>query len=188
MDAFFSRNVFITFVATSISVVLCTLGFAPSSVPVHSIATMWPGTITQAVVGILFGGWGVVITVLSGIIVDIINVGKMHVILGFIPSDFVQAFIPALYYRRFVHKYGWNSQKIFSFKPFLIYAVVLPNVIGALLGATVILHTEQIPFWHSVMRWLIANIPLAVILAWPLLKTLGPVFVEEKWVVTGWWR
>ena len=155
--------------------------------PVNSIATIWPGTITQAVASILFGGWGVVITVLSGIVVDIINVGKIHVIFGFIPSDFVQSFIPALYYRRLICKHGWN-EKVFGFKPFLIYAVMFPNIVGSLLASSVIFYAEGISFWYSVMRWLIANIPLAVILAWPLFKTLGPVLVEEKWVVTGWWK
>ena len=181
------RNILITLIITTISVVLCTLGFKTALQPIDSIAIIWPGAILHAITPILFGGWGVVATVLSGIIVDIINVGKFHAVVGYIIPDFLQAFIPALYYRYLIRKYDW-TQPVFCFKPFLIYSVLLPNLAGAMSG-TIILHSStEVSLLTPFIRWLLANIPIALILGWPLFHFLGPTMAEEGWTVKNWWR
>lgn len=181
------RNVIITLVMITISVILCTLGFNTASKPIDSIAVIWPGALLHSVSTILFGGWGVLATVLAAIIADIINVGTLHAVLGYMVPDFIQAIIPAIYYRRLIKKYGCGKE-IFSFWPFLVYAVIFSNVAGAIVGP-LILHTwSESNWWHAMIRWLIANIPIAILLGWPLLRYLGPTMAEEGWVVSGWWK
>lgn len=90
MDKSIKRNILITLVMITISVVLCTLGFNTASKPIDSIAVIWPGAILQSVGTILFGGWGVVATVISGIIANWINVGTFHVSFGYSLPNFLQ--------------------------------------------------------------------------------------------------
>ena len=184
-----AKTIFIVcIVSIIISVILCTLGFSPTSVPIDSVATMWPGAITQAITAILFGGWGIVITVLSGVFVDIINVGDPHITFGFMLPDFIQAFIPALYYPTLFKKLSEDDSVDFRFGPYLFYAVLLPNILGAMV-ATFILHQKTGVSMNMVFaRWLIANIPIAILFGWPLVRFLGPVMVEEKLFVKGWWK
>lgn len=183
------RNLSVTSIAILIWVILCTLGFNPANEPIDGIAVIWPGAILHAVGAILLGGWGIVATVLAAVIVDIIKVGTPHVVLGFIIPDFIQAFIPAWYYRRRIAQHGWGRDT-FAFTPFLIYAVLLPNIAGAFIG-TLIFHMGSAPvtsLWFPFVRWLVANIPVALLLGWPLLKCLGPVMADEGLTVKGWWR
>lgn len=181
------RNILITAVMITISVSLCTLGFTPSAQPLDSIAVIWPGTLLHSVSTILFGGWGVLATVLAAVIADIINVGTLHATLGYIVPDFLQAIIPAAYYRHVIKKYGWGKE-VLSFGPFLLYAVILSNVVGAITGPLILHAWSESNLWHAMLRWLIANIPIAVLLGWPLLRYLGPTLAEEGWIVKGWWQ
>lgn len=181
------RNILITIVMTAISVILCTLGFNTAAQPIDSIAVVWPGAILHGVGTILFGGWGIIATVLSSVIVDMINVGTLHATLGYIVPDFFQALIPAFCYRLLIKKYGWGKE-VFSFWPFLVYAVILSNVAGAIVGPLILYAWSESNLWHAIIRWLIANIPVALFLGWPLLRYLGPTMAEEGWVVSGWWK
>ncbi|PIR26721.1 MAG: hypothetical protein COX62_03245 [Deltaproteobacteria bacterium CG_4_10_14_0_2_um_filter_43_8] len=183
----FKQNFLITLTTIGISVILCTLGFEPNSVPPDGIATIWPGAITQVIAGILFGAWGVIATVSAGVIVDIINVNDLYIVFGFIIPAFIQSFIPAFYYRLLIKRYGWND-KIFRFTPFLIYGVIIPNVIGALIAAFLLSSHTNTSFYFAFARWTIANIPIALVLGWPLFKIFGKVMADEGCVVSGWWK
>lgn|SRR3989338_8997889 len=103
-----AKNILICLIATFISVVLCTLGFRISSIPIANIATIWPAAITQSVVSALFGGWGVLATVLGGIVEGTLNGKHTWVVIGFIFPNFVQSFIPAFYYRRVIRRRTWG--------------------------------------------------------------------------------
>lgn len=175
--------------AISIGVALCTLGFNPASEPIDSIAVIWPGTLLHSVGAILFGGWGVVATVLSAIIVDMIKVGTVHVVVGYTIPDFLQSFIPAFYYRRLIKTHGWSAPT-FRFMPYFIVSVLLSNIIGAISGALIFnLGTDGLEsLWFPMTRWFIANAPIALILGWPLFRCLGPIMAEEGLTVNGWWK
>lgn len=181
------RNFIITGIMIVISVILCTLGFNTASQPIDSIAVIWPGAILHSVGTILFGGWGVVATVLAAIIADIINVGTIHATIGYIIPDLLQALIPAAYYRVLIKKYGWGKE-VFSFKPFILYAVVLPNFVGAVVGPLILHSWSEFDLWHAIIRCFLANVPIATVLGWPLLHYLGPTMAEEGLVVKGWWQ
>jgi len=181
------RNILITIVMITISVILCTLGFKTALQPIDSVAIIWPGAILHAIAPILFGAWGIIATVLAGIIVDFINVGTFHAVAGYAFPDFLQAFIPALYYRKLIRQYGWTN-KTFQFFPFLIYGVLLSNIAGAISGTFILHSSTDAPLWTPFFRWLIANVPIAVILGWPLFHYLGPTMAEEGLAIKGWWR
>lgn len=183
------RNFQISLLAAGITIILCTLGFNPATQPIDSIAIIWPGAILHGVGGVLFGGWGVFATVLSGIVVDYINVGTPVATYGYILPNFLQALIPAIYYRRAIAQYGW-SPKIFSLGRYLLVGVLAANLVGALCGSIVfhIVLQRDGSFWLPFTRWLLANIPVAALLGWPLLRSLGPTLADEGLTVSGWWR
>lgn len=170
-----------------ISVVLCTLGYSSLKSAGGTIANVWPGAIFQAVSAIALGGWGVLATIIAGAITNAINGKGLLVVLAVTPANFLQALIPAYYYRSRLKCGGWSPQLI-NFKSFLMYAVVLPNVMGGILGAFAIHSIMEAPFWAMYFKWLAANIPIAMLLGWPLFKLLVPCLVEEGWIVRGWWR
>lgn len=172
---------------TTISVILCTLGFTPASQPIDSIAVIWPGSLLHSVGTILFGGWGIIATILAAIIADVVNVGTLHATLGYIVPDFLQALIPAIYYRHVIKKHGWGPQ-VYKFWPFFFYAVLLSNIVGAIAGTLILYSWSQTHLWLPFVRWLIANIPISLFLGYPLLRFLGPTIAEEGWVVKGWWK
>ncbi|PIR20272.1 MAG: hypothetical protein COV45_06890 [Deltaproteobacteria bacterium CG11_big_fil_rev_8_21_14_0_20_47_16] len=183
------QNIVVTAIVTTIWVILCTLGFNPANEPIDSIAVIWPGAILHGVGAILLGGWGIVATVLSAVIVDVIKVGSLHIILGFSIPDLIQALIPAWYYRNQIKRFGWGPE-VFSFKSYLLFATLIPNIVGAII-ATIIFHPSNQPIeqmWFPFLRWLVANIPISLILGWPLLKCLGPIMAEEGLTVNGWWQ
>lgn len=181
------RNILITLVMVTISVILCTLGFNTASQPIDSIAVVWPGAILHAVGTILFGGWGVIATVMAGMIANIINVGTSYAIFAYTLPNFLQSIIPAACYRLHIKKHGLNKNT-FKFSTYLIFASLLPNLIGAISGTIILSLSRDVDPLFSIARWLIANIPISIILGWPLLHFLGPTLAEEKLVVKGWWR
>lgn len=189
MSTSLQKNLTITCIAILIGVVLCTLGFNPTSEPIDSIAVIWPGTLLQTFCAILFGGWGVIATVLSAIIVDIIKVGSVKIVIGYSIPDFLQSVIPALYYRRLIKVHGWNAQT-FRFLPYFVVCVLLSNIVGAISGALIFNFgpNNLESLWFPMTRWFIANAPIALILGWPLFRCLGPVMAEEGLTVNGWWR
>jgi tellurite methyltransferase len=171
----------------ALSVLLCTLGYSSLNSVSGSIANVWPGAIFQVVSAAALGGWGVVATIISAIITNAINVKTMYAILAFIPANFVQSFIPAYYYRRILKKGGWSS-RTFRFLPFLIYGVLIPNILGSFLGGAAVHMFAGAPYVHVCAKWFIANVPIAIILGWPLFRYVIPALVDEGWTVKGWWR
>ncbi|GEM_PF-3949006 len=183
------RNLSITLIATTISVVLCTLGFNPETQPLDSIAVIWPGAILQAFAGALFGGWGVVATVLAGLVADILLAGTVHASIGYILPDLLQALIPAWYYRHRIAQYGWTAPT-FHFWPFFIFSILISNIVGAVTATCIFQFylSHEFHFWFPLMRWLVANIPIALLLGWPLFRYLGPTLAQEGLVMRGWWQ
>ena len=182
------RNLCLTFSTVALSTLLCTLGYNSLNAVEGSIANVWPGAIFQVVSAIAFGAWGIVATLVAGIITNLINVKSFYFVFAFTPANFVQSFIPAYYYRKHLAKAGWRKSS-FAFLPFLIFGVLLPNIFGASLGAFALsFHSENISYAHFFWKWLIANVPIALLLGWPLFYFVIPSFIEEGWTVKGWWK
>lgn len=172
---------------TTISVILCTLGFNTATQPIDSIAVVWPGAILHAVGTILFGGWGVIATVAAGVIANMINVGNFYATIAYTLPNFLQSIIPAAYYRHHIKKFGFEKNT-FKFSTYFIFASVLPNLVGAICGTIILSASKDVDPFFSIARWLVANIPISLILGWPLLYFLGPTLAEEKLAIKGWWK
>lgn len=183
------QNLIITCIVTLIGVVLCTLGFNPANEPIDSLAVIWPGTLLHTVGAILFGGWGVLATVLSAIIVNALKTGEPYAVYGYIIPGLIQPLIPAIYYRRVIKLHGWDTHT-FRFLPYFFVCVVCSNLAGAVTGAFIFNLGQEGPVstWLPMARWFIANAPIALILGWPLFRCLGPAMAEEGLTVNGWWR
>jgi tellurite methyltransferase len=153
-----------------------------------SIAAMWPAAIYQHILAIAYGGWGILAVVFSGVVTNAINIGSAVSMVGFIPANFIQSFIPGYYYRKIQKSGGWNKDK-FSFIRFFGMAVLVPNTLGALWGAAVLVNTGvSQDYWGSFLNWTLANIPIATALGWPLFVTLFKELVQEGFVFNGWWK
>lgn len=181
------RSAVLSLGVVALSVILCTLGYSSLNTVSGSIANVWPGAIFQVVSAASLGGWGLLSTLVAGIITNAINVKTLYAILAFIPANFIQSFIPAYYYRRVLRRGGWNS-RIFRFFPFMWYGVIIPNLLGSLLGAGAVCWFGGAPYWQVFLKWFVANVPIAIILGWPLFRFVIPTLVEEGWTVKGWWR
>lgn len=169
--------------------ILCTLGFNSVAMPVETIAIIWPGAILHSVGAILFGFWGIIATITVGLIVNGIITHNLYITLAFILPNFIQSFIPAWSYRQIINKYGW-SERTFDFFPFLLFGALLPNMVGAVFG-TLLLQLDvarNLPYSFSFLRWLIANVPITLLLGYPLFRCLGPIMAEEGMAVKGWWK
>lgn len=168
-----------------LSILLCTLGY--HSLNMKGIADIWPGAIFQALAGAVFGGWGILATILASTITNLINVKTFYSVICFIPANFIQSFIPALYYRRALKSGGWNAGH-FQFHKFAIFAVIIPNLIGGIFGGLAVSFFTDVPFYSTYLKWISANIPISLLLGWPLFMTLTPQLVEEGWIIKGWWK
>ena len=181
------RNAVLALCAVAISVLLCTLGYSSLNTVTGSIANVWPGAIFQVVSAAALGGWGILATIVSGLITNAINVKSLYAVLVFIPENFIQSFIPAYSYRKILQSGGWNS-KAFCFLPFVLFGVLIPNVFGAAIGAAGVHVWKDAPYMQVFIKWLVANVPIAILLGWPLFRTLVPQLVDEGWTVKGWWK
>ena len=170
-----------------LSVILCTLGYSALNSVEGSIANVWPGAIFQAISAAALGGLGILATIVAGIITNSINVKTLYSIFALIPANFIQSFIPAYYYRHQLKSGGWNKC-VFGFIPFLFYGVLIPNIFGATLGAAAVSTFGGAPYFPLFIKWLVANIPIAILLGWPLFKFLVPTLVDEGWAIKGWWK
>lgn len=169
----------------TLCVLLCTLGY--HSLNMKGIADIWPGAIFQALFGSLFGGWGVLATLCASTITNAINVKTIYSVLGFIPANFIQSFIPAYYYRKLLKNGGWKKSDL-KFTHFALFAVIIPNLIGGILGSIAISHSTNLSLSSTYIKWITANIPISILLGWPLFRMLTPQLIEEGWIIKGWWK
>jgi tellurite methyltransferase len=184
-DVFNTCPIGLMVIFIALATVTCTLGYEAN----HGgqIAKVWPAAVFQAFVSVFLGGYGVLATILSGVLTNLISFKSVYPVFALIPANFAQAFIPAWYYRRRLKKGGWNKQNL-KVIPFLVMGILVPNVAGALLGASVSDSHSYQEFMAATVRWALANIPIAVLLGVPLFVMAGPSFIRSGWSIKGWWQ
>lgn len=183
----FWPSLFVVMGITLLSIVLCTLGYPSLTARAGAIASVWPGAIFQGILSVAFGGWGVLAIIFGGMVTVAINAHSWWGVLSLIPANFLQALIPAYYYRRVLKKGGWN-RRVLRFLPFALFAVVIPNIVGAAAGALAFHLHSGAPYAALFWKWIAANIPIALALGWPLFRYGVPSLVDEGWTIKGWWK
>lgn len=153
----------------------------PLGIGVEGLTAFWPGMAVQVLGGIWFGVWGVIAGMIFPIFSNAIIGGSWLSIIGFIPSNFVQAFLPAWLYRRF--KLRLPPRDLKDYLIFIFGATLLPAILGALLSALPVyltpLHKEiTFKLWPVMINWTIGNTLPAVIFGLPLLIVLSPLLIK----------
>jgi hypothetical protein len=177
------RTAMIAIVITCLNVVLCMLGY--TKIGGYSIATLWPGTIFQVITSIAFGAWGIVISIVSGVVADGIKYSATPNIF-FVLADFFQSFLPALYFRHLLTTGAWRKE-IMGFFRFACIGVVIPHAIGGLIaGASISMNSNKYLLEAS-FDWFWSGVPIGLLIGWPLFRVLMPQLIREGWTIKGWW-
>ena len=177
------RLAMIALVMTCLNSVLCMLGY--TKIGGYSIATLWPGTIFQAITSIAFGGWGILISIVSGIVADAIKYSSTPNIF-FIFADFFQSFLPALYFRRLLATGAWRTE-IMGFFRFAFMGVIVPRAVGGMIAGVSIAMGSNKYLWEASFDWFWSGVPIGLLIGWPLFRVLMPQLVREGWTIKGWW-
>lgn len=157
------------------------------SVPLGlGISSVWPAMTIQCLGGIWFGGWGVIAGTVFPIFSNMMIVGSP---VEFTPSNFLQSFIPAWYFRRFRRDPCLRSWG--DLHGFVLVGAILPPLCGALLGNW-ILYAEGRETWEGlwwgVIRWVPGNLGPCLTFGIPLLKVLSPIITKSNFFCKTMWK
>jgi hypothetical protein len=134
--------------------------------------------------GIWFGGWGLIIGYIGTFVGAGLLVGTPLLInIPFSFVDWIQFGLPFLAYRllarRFgLHPLGKDVYTVKGFLFFLVFAVIVPNGLGALYGISILQAGGLVPpeaFGPAVVGWWVGNMIVSAIIAPILLTTVTPI-------------
>jgi integral membrane sensor domain MASE1 len=171
-------------VAAGVYTILSWLGVIALPVGIVSVSSLFVAIGFGIPFAIWFGGWGLVIGYIGSFIGAGILAGTPVLLtIPFALVDCIQFGIPLLAYRtlaaRFgLHPLGKDVYTVKGFLFFLVFAVILPNGLGALYGLGVLYLGGLVPgdaFWLGVIAWWIGNMIVTIIIAPILLRVLTPV-------------
>jgi len=148
----------------------------------------WTGIAVQQVGGIWFGGWGVLAGAIFPFFSNAIAGTPFYVLLGYVPANAVQAFLPAWAFRRFKADPRLKSGRDYLI---LFLSMLVANAFGALWSPLVVLRgfglltTESLPLF--VWGWFGGNMIAGIVFNFILLKALSPVVIRTPAFVKRWW-
>jgi signal transduction histidine kinase len=183
-----NRQRVVTFLLLCLAgVVIGTLG--TWSVPLgHGYSALWPALVVQVAGGIWFGTIGI----LAGTVFPIFSNALAHVgpvgILGYIPANLAQSFIPAWAFRNYKMDPAIPGRKGILF--YMLWGAVIPSLVGAILGsAAVVLMGEATvsEYPRLIWLWALGHIVVSPIVGIPALRVFTPLWRDLGVLVTGWW-
>ncbi len=183
------KPIIITLVLIGAGILLGTLG--TFSLPIgRGISQFWPGIVVQVEGGIWFGAWGGLISAVTfPIFTNLLTGGTVSNVLGFIPANCAQGMVPCWAYRHFGVSPEAPGRRGFLF--YVCWAAVLPSLAGALLGVGALAAFGEVrsgtDFWYLTWNWALANSLGSIVLGWPMLKVLTPIWREAGLLVQGYW-
>ena len=183
----FRRHLWTTLVLVILGTSLATLG--SFSLPIgHGISGFWPAILVQVLGGIWFGGWGGAAGTIFPVFSNILIAGHPAYVLGFIPANMFQSFLPAWAFRRFridPEIPGWRGAI-----GFLLAGALIPCVLGGLAGAAALVLFGGVPATEYVsiaLHWMLPNLLFAAVAGYPTLRVLTPLWRENGLIVSGYW-
>jgi len=112
--------------------ILSTLGLI--SFPVyHNVNYFWPAAVVQAVGAILFGWTGIIAGTLFPIFSNLATDKSLVSVILFIPSNFVQCFLPYFLYNRLTN-HRLSIATVRDGALFTVFAAVVPQLCGGSLA------------------------------------------------------
>jgi hypothetical protein len=171
-------------VAAGVYTILSWLGVIALPIGIVSVSALFVAIGFGIPFAIWFGGWGLVIGYIGSFIGAGILAGTPVLLtIPFAFVDWIQFGIPLVAYRVLASKLGLHplgkdvyTPKGFLF--FLVFAVIVPNGLGALYGLWILFLGGLVPadaFWPGVSAWWIGNMIVTIIIAPILLRVLTPV-------------
>lgn len=172
---------------TGIGIVVGTLGSL--AVPIGFVSAFWPGQAVQSIGSIWFGAWGAIASGLFPLISNAMSgSAPLPVSLAYLPGNILQGLIAGWAFRQFLADPRLESGRDWGI--WLFYGAILPNIIGAAWGSTVLRMFDMItPAAHLITfaGWAIGNSVPTIILGSLILKYVSPLVIHSKAFTKGYW-
>jgi len=160
--------------------ILSTLGLI--SFPVfHNVNYFWPAAVVQAVGAILFGWTGIIAGTVFPIFSNLATDKTLASVFIYIPSNFLQSFLPYFLYNRFTgDRLGIASVRDGIL--FCVFAAIVPQLCGGALAGGILYLAGQIntsgEFLKMVSLWLIDSVPWIIIAGIPIMMIFVPILKD----------
>lgn len=148
----------------------------------------WPGIAIEQVGAIWFGAWGCIAASIFPFFSNAIAGTPFYVSAAYIPSNFIQAFLPALAFRYFKLDPRLRSARDYII---LLLAMIISDAFGALWSTLVVLRSfglltaSSIPLF--IWGWFGGNLIAGIVFNFILLKALSGVVIRTPAFVKKWW-
>jgi hypothetical protein len=176
---FKTKDIFIFIAVVLLGATLGTIGVFADPIS-NNLTYFWPAAALQAVSGLFFGWIGAIAALFFPTISNIMTDGGVAHVIGFIPSNFVQCFLPLAVWRFF--KFSRTKLEKRTLIIFSIGCVFIPVFLGSILGCGALCVFYKMANMNDFLRlvkiWLIGNVPYALIFGLVLIKFLGPALKD----------
>jgi hypothetical protein len=154
------------------------------------VATIYFAVAFMIVFALWFGGWGVIAAYIGCYVGAGVLASMSHVVaLYWSLADVWQVLIPLVAFRTFKANIDLRTRKDVSI--FLVFGVILNNLIGAGWGAATLAIGRVIPWGNVIVifgSWFATNLIVTAIIATPMLRYLTPHVRRARVYVTGYWQ
>lgn len=171
-------------VAAGVYTILSWLGVIALPVGIVSVSALFVAIGFGIPFAMWFGGWGLLIGYIGSFIGAGVLAGTPVLLtIPFALVDWIQLGIPLIAYRTLSQRFGLDplGKDVYTLKGFiffLIFAVIVPNALGAFYGVTILRWGGLVPpdaYWPAITAWWIGNMIVTIIIAPILLRVLTPV-------------
>ena len=144
----------------------------------HNVNYFWPAAVVQAVGAILFGWTGIIAGTLFPIFSNLATDKSLVSVVLFIPSNFVQSFLPYFLYNRLTN-HRLSIATVRDGALFTVFAAVVPQLCGGSLAGGILYLMGQIKtrgeFLKMTSLWLIDSVPWIILAGIPIMMIFVPV-------------
>ena len=160
--------------------ILSTLGLI--SFPLfHNVNYFWPAAVVQAVGAVLFGWTGILAGTVFPIFSNWATDKSLVSVFLFIPSNFLQSYLPYLLYNRLAK----DDIAITSARDglsFSLFAAVIPQLCGGALAGGILCLIGQLKtraeFLKMVSLWFVDSVPWIIVVGIPIMMIFVPVLKD----------
>ncbi len=154
----------------------------------YGVNYFWTGIVIQQVGSIWFGAWGVIAGVIFPFFSNAVTSTPLLVSLAYIPANFIQAYLPAMAFRKYKIDPELGSGLDYVY---LFLAMLVSNFLGALWSVVVVLKGFGLLGDESMLRyifgWFGGNMVAGIIFNFIILKTLSRNTYISRFYVKKWW-
>jgi len=160
---------------TGIGIVVGTFGSL--AIPIGFVSAFWPGQAVQSIGAIWFGWWGGIAAALFPLISNSLSgSAPLPVSIMYLPGNLLQGMVAAWAFRSFRADPTLQNQRDWII--WVVFGALLPNLIGAAWGSTVLvafgLITQAAQF-VTFLGWFVGNTIPTLILGSLILKFVSPL-------------